>query len=86
VFSSLSNYQYICTDSRRIREGGSNVKAAVYNKWGWPETWQEWRKVMPLLAIRHTLIAVDLPGFGEYQIASLGYDKKALSEEMFLLG
>ena len=47
-------------------------KAAVYNKWGWPETWQEWRKGMPLLAIRHTVIAVDLPGFGGVPDCVLG--------------
>jgi pimeloyl-ACP methyl ester carboxylesterase len=52
---------------------------------GWPETWREWRKVMPLLANRHTVIAVDLPGFGESRIAASGYDKKTLAEEMFRL-
>src|SRR3954447_21399098 len=32
---------------------------------GWPETWYEWRKVMPALAQRHTVIVPDLRGFGD---------------------
>ena len=52
---------------------------------GWPETWYEWRKVMPILAERHTVIAVDLRGFGESQITSSGYDKKTLAEDLFNL-
>jgi pimeloyl-ACP methyl ester carboxylesterase len=31
---------------------------------GWPQTWWEFRKVMPLLARRYRVIAVDLPGMG----------------------
>ena len=29
---------------------------------GWPETWYEWRHVMPALAKNHTVIAPDLRG------------------------
>ncbi|WP_214472667.1 alpha/beta hydrolase [Mesorhizobium sp. dw_380] len=50
---------------------------------GWPEDWREWRKVMSLLAAKHTIIAVDLPGFGESQVAASGYDKKTLAEDLF---
>lgn len=32
---------------------------------GFPETWRVFRKLMPLLAERHRVIAVDLRGFGE---------------------
>ena len=32
---------------------------------GWPASWYEWRKVMPLLADRFTCVALDLPGFGD---------------------
>ncbi|RWB51147.1 alpha/beta hydrolase [Mesorhizobium sp.] len=52
---------------------------------GWPEDWHEWSKMMPLLATKHTLIAVDLRGFGESQIASSGYDRKTLAEDLFQL-
>src|SRR5215831_16376596 len=32
---------------------------------GWPETWYEWRHVMPALAQRYTVIAPDLRGLGD---------------------
>lgn len=32
---------------------------------GWPQTWLEWKKIMPSLAVRHRVIAVDLRGLGD---------------------
>ncbi len=32
---------------------------------GWPASWYEWRKVLPLLAERFTCLAFDLPGLGD---------------------
>ena len=32
---------------------------------GWPETWYEWRHVMPALAKNHTVIVPDLRGLGD---------------------
>jgi pimeloyl-ACP methyl ester carboxylesterase len=32
---------------------------------GWPQTWYEWRHIIPALAHRHTVIAPDLRGLGE---------------------
>src|SRR5688572_17051467 len=29
---------------------------------GWPQSWYEWRGVMPELAKKHTVYALDLPG------------------------
>ena len=31
---------------------------------GFPQDWYEWRRIMPRLAMRHTVVAVDLPGVG----------------------
>ena len=31
---------------------------------GFPQDWYEWRRIMPRLAKRHTVVAVDLPGVG----------------------
>src|SRR5918994_149619 len=31
---------------------------------GWPQTWYEWRHVMPALAKNYTVIVPDLRGFG----------------------
>lgn len=34
---------------------------------GWPQTSHVWRKVIPLLATQHRVVAIDLPGLGESQ-------------------
>jgi pimeloyl-ACP methyl ester carboxylesterase len=44
---------------------------------GWPQTWWEFRKVMPALARRFRVIAVDLPGMGTSRPA--GGDKKSMA-------
>ena len=46
---------------------------------GWPETWYAWRRVMPALAEHHTVIAVDMPGFGDSSAARAA-DKKTVAE------
>ncbi len=52
---------------------------------GWPETWFEWRLMMPALAKSHTVIAADLRGMGGSSLASEGYDKKTLANDMHAL-
>jgi pimeloyl-ACP methyl ester carboxylesterase len=50
---------------------------------GWPQSWYEWRHVMPALAKNYTVIAPDLRGFGDsskpediYQLISqVGFNK-----------
>ncbi|MBF6064120.1 alpha/beta hydrolase [Nocardia terpenica] len=47
---------------------------------GWPETWWEFRKVMPALAASgRRVIAVDLPGMGGSDKPATGYDKKTMA-------
>ncbi|GAA4959698.1 pimeloyl-ACP methyl ester carboxylesterase [Nonomuraea thailandensis] len=46
---------------------------------GWPQTWYEWRKVLPALAERHTVYALDLPGLGDSQGSPASFDKKTLA-------
>lgn len=53
--------------------GGSGPALVLLH--GWPQTWWEWRLVMPQLAARHTVIAFDLPGLGTSSIPAGGYDK-----------
>ncbi|MSQ55216.1 MAG: alpha/beta hydrolase [Betaproteobacteria bacterium] len=49
---------------------------------GWPQTWHEWRKVMPLLAGRHRLVVPDLPGLGDSSRPPDGYDKKSIAADL----
>lgn len=53
--------------------GGSGPPLLLLH--GWPQTWQAWRPVLPALAERHTVIAMDLPGLGESSIPRSGFDK-----------
>jgi pimeloyl-ACP methyl ester carboxylesterase len=52
---------------------------------GWPKTWYKWRKVMPALAERYTVIAPDLPGLGDSSPSRTGYDKRATQETIYQL-
>ena len=52
---------------------------------GWPQTWYEWRSVMPGLARSHTVIAVDLKGAGQSSKPLTGYDKVTMAHELNLL-
>jgi pimeloyl-ACP methyl ester carboxylesterase len=52
---------------------------------GWPENWYEWRKVMPLLINRYTVISVDLRGAGQSTVTEKGYDKKNMAADVHAL-
>jgi pimeloyl-ACP methyl ester carboxylesterase len=52
---------------------------------GWPESWYEWRKMMPSLATRFTVVAVDLRGMGASSLEPSGYDKKTLATDLHRL-
>jgi pimeloyl-ACP methyl ester carboxylesterase len=49
---------------------------------GWPQTWAEWRPVMPALAQNHTVIAFDLPGLGTSTIPAGGFDKTTTAKRI----
>ncbi|HEY9389885.1 MAG TPA: alpha/beta hydrolase [Mycobacteriales bacterium] len=49
---------------------------------GWPETWWEYRKVMPALSARHQVIAVDIRGMGGSGRPRSGYEKKAMAGDI----
>ncbi|MEZ4334075.1 MAG: alpha/beta hydrolase [Myxococcota bacterium] len=52
---------------------------------GFPQTWYMWRKVIPALAERYTVIAPDLRGFGESGKPIDGYDKRTVAEDIHQL-
>jgi pimeloyl-ACP methyl ester carboxylesterase len=52
---------------------------------GWPQTWYEWRKLIPPLADRFTLIAPDLRGLGDSERPIGGYDKRTLASDVHQL-
>jgi pimeloyl-ACP methyl ester carboxylesterase len=52
---------------------------------GWPQTWYEWRLLMPLLADQYLLVAPDLRGLGNSSRPSSGYDKKTVANDVWQL-
>jgi pimeloyl-ACP methyl ester carboxylesterase len=52
---------------------------------GWPETWYEWRHVMPALAQNYTVVAPDLRGLGDTSKPVTGYDGNTTAEDIYQL-
>jgi pimeloyl-ACP methyl ester carboxylesterase len=52
---------------------------------GWPETWYEFRLVMPALAKSYTVIVPDLRGLGDSSKPLTGYDGKTVAEDIHQL-
>jgi pimeloyl-ACP methyl ester carboxylesterase len=49
---------------------------------GWPQHWSEWRHLMPALADRHRVLAMDLRGFGWSDAPRDGYLKENLATDV----
>jgi pimeloyl-ACP methyl ester carboxylesterase len=52
---------------------------------GFPQDWSEYRAIMPRLAKRFTVMALDLRGIGQSSIASGGYDADTLAKDVYEL-
>ncbi|MFC5947465.1 alpha/beta fold hydrolase [Pseudonocardia lutea] len=48
---------------------------------GFPQTWYEWRHLMPVLARDHRVVAVDMKGAGESSKPLVGYDKVTMAND-----
>jgi pimeloyl-ACP methyl ester carboxylesterase len=49
---------------------------------GWPQTWFEWRRVMPALAEQYTVIVPDLRGLGDSDKPAAGYDTRTVATDI----
>jgi pimeloyl-ACP methyl ester carboxylesterase len=49
---------------------------------GWPQHWYEWRHLMPALADRHRVLALDLRGFGWSDATRDGYLKEDMADDV----
>ncbi len=52
---------------------------------GWPQTWYEWRAVMPALAERYTVIVPDMRGLGDSGKPAMGYDARTVAADIHAL-
>jgi pimeloyl-ACP methyl ester carboxylesterase len=62
-----------------VEAGDGPVLALLH---GYPETWYEWRHVIPLLAPRFRVIAPDLRGLGDTSRPASGYDKRTVAGDV----
>lgn len=69
-------HRWVDADGVRLHavEGGRPDGPAVVLLTGFPQTWWAWRKVMPALADRFRVIAIDRPGQGNSEHPELSYD------------
>jgi pimeloyl-ACP methyl ester carboxylesterase len=49
---------------------------------GWPQHWYEWRRLLPALADRHRVLALDLRGFGWSDAPRDGYEKENMATDV----
>ncbi len=75
--------------NQMVRAGEVRIHAVVGGKGppvvllhGFPQTWWEWRKVMPRLAKSNTVVALDLRGAGHSDCPQGGYDKVNMAADV----
>lgn len=59
--------------------GGDDVVLCLH---GWPQHWYEWRRLMPALADRRRVLALDLRGFGWSEAPADGYEKENMADDV----
>ena len=74
----LAGFTHRWVDAGGVRmhavEGGDPQGATVVLLAGFPQTWSAWREVMPRLADRFHVVALDLPGQGHSERPDGSYD------------
>jgi pimeloyl-ACP methyl ester carboxylesterase len=65
-----------------VVDGGRPDGPTVVLLAGFPQTWYAWRKVMPLLAGRFRVIAIDLPGQGHSDRPAGPYDTHTVADSV----
>jgi pimeloyl-ACP methyl ester carboxylesterase len=78
-FNRRFRHEFADVDGVRMHyvTGGTGEPLVLLH--GWPQSWYEWRGIMPALAERYTVYALDLPGLGDSEGAPPGYDKATLA-------
>ena len=68
---------------RHFVRGGTGP--AIILMHGFPQDWHDWHAIMPLLAKRFSVIAVDLRGVGGSTATPGGYDAANMAEDVYQL-
>jgi pimeloyl-ACP methyl ester carboxylesterase len=73
---------YVSTNGVRLHYVRGGTGPAIVLLHGWPQTWYQWRRVMPELARNHTVVAVDMRGFGNSSKPASGYDFRTVATDI----
>ncbi|MEO6085816.1 MAG: alpha/beta hydrolase [Umezawaea sp.] len=78
-FNRRFTHEFADVDDVRMHyvKGGTGKPLVLLH--GWPQSWYEWRGIMPSLAEEYTVYALDLPGLGDSTGSPSGYDKATLA-------
>lgn len=68
------------TELHYVRAGETGSPVLLVH--GFPETWWAFHAVVPLLAGRHRVVAVDLRGFGDSSVAGPDHDSATAAEDL----
>ena len=66
-----------------VVRGGTGPSVVLLH--GFPQSWYEWRKVMPTLSTRYDVVAMDMRGAGGSDSPADGYDKTTLADDLHQL-
>jgi pimeloyl-ACP methyl ester carboxylesterase len=87
--SNLSHYKTVVNGIELhyvIASEGKGKGYPIVLLHGWPQTWYEWRHIIPELVINnYTVIAPDLRGLGDSEKPQTGFDKKTIAEDIYQL-
>src|SRR5262245_31110245 len=85
AFSSTCASRFVNANGLRLHAviGGKGPPLLLVH--GWPQTWYQWRLVMPALAQDFTVIAVDQRGIGLSDKPQSGYDSGTQANDLVAL-
>jgi pimeloyl-ACP methyl ester carboxylesterase len=85
IDDSKFTHHTVALDQVRLRYVTCGSGDPVVFIHGWPQTWYEWRRIMPALAERYTVIAPDMRGLGDSSKPVSGYDKRTVAADIYQL-
>jgi len=85
IDESIFQHHTITLDDVRLHYVVAGRGEPVVLLHGWPQTWFEWRRIIPALAAKYTVIAPDLRGLGDSSKPPGGYDKRTVAGDVYQL-
>ena len=79
------SHNYVDLGDVRLHYVTSGSGPPVVLLHGWPQTWWEWRYVIPGLSEHYTVVAPDLRGLGDSSRPAGGYDKQTVANDIWQL-